>query len=245
MQAVLISIITINFNNCVGLKRTIESVGAMKFSDYEYIVVDGNSSDDSKNLIVNSEIIDKYLIELDSGIYDAMNKGAKLASGKFLYFLNSGDIVISDLFSNLHEVKNIFQYDVIYGSTKSISTDYVDISRKKEVIFYDIPFCHQSVFLNREVFRSFEFNLKYKLAADYELFLKVYLAGYRFYQTSFFFSKIDTNGLSHTKQLSVVLEYIQIIFDVHKFGKSIFFFITFIAKKYKFIMRLLFKNLLK
>jgi glycosyltransferase involved in cell wall biosynthesis len=244
MQPVLISIISINYNNFCGLKMTMESVKSLNFSDYEYIVIDGNSNDDSRDLIANSEIVDKYLIEHDEGIYDAMNKGAKLACGKFLYFLNSGDIVLNDVFSRLQDIKNVFDYDVIYGSTKSISSDKIDLSRKIGVIFYDIPFCHQSVLLNREVFLIYEFNRKYKLAADYELFLKVYLAGYSFYQTNIFFSKIDTTGLSHTKQIDVILEYVYIFYDVHKFNKACLIFFKFLIKKYKFILKLIIKKVL-
>jgi putative colanic acid biosynthesis glycosyltransferase len=245
MQRVLISIITINYNNFHGLKKTMESVKSLNFRDYEYIVIDGNSNDDSKDLITKSEIVDKYLIECDTGIYDAMNKGANLSCGKFLYFLNSGDIVLNDVFSKLQDINNVFDYDVIYGSTKSISSDKIDLSRKIDVIFYDIPFCHQSVLLNREVFLTYEFNKIYKLAADYELFLKVYLAGYSFYQTNIFFSKIDTTGLSHTKQIDVILEYVYIFYDVHKFNKACLIFFKFLIKKYKFILKLIIKKVLK
>jgi putative colanic acid biosynthesis glycosyltransferase len=245
MQAVLISIITINYNNFCGLKNTLESVKSLNFNDFEYIVIDGNSKDGSSDLIANSKIVDKYLIERDAGIYDAMNKGAKLACGKFLYFLNSGDIVLPDVFLKLRGLNNIFDYDVIYGSTKLISSDKIDLSRKIEVIFYDIPFCHQSVLLNKDVFMEYKFSEKYKLAADYHLFLKVYLAGYSFHQTNLFFSKIDITGVSHTKQIDVILEYVYIIYDVHKFVKACFFILVFLIKKHKFIFRLLIKNVLK
>ncbi len=245
MQPILISIITINYNNFCGLKNTMESVKSLKFSDYEYVIIDGNSNDNSRDLIAKSDIVDKYLIEPDAGIYDAMNKGAKLASGKYLFFLNSGDIVLPHVFSKLYGINHIFDYDVIYGSTKSISSDKIDLSRKIDVIFYDIPFCHQSVLLKRDVFMFYEFNKKYKLAADYELFLKIYLAGYSFYQTNIFFSKIDTTGLSHTKQIDVVLEYIHIIFDVHKFKKAVYVFFIFITRTFRFIVKLLLKKFLK
>lgn len=241
----LISIISINFNNFHGLKKTIKSVIELNFNDYEYIVIDGNSTDNSRDLIVNSCAVDKYLIEKDIGIYDAMNKGARLASGRFLYFLNSGDVVCPDIFSKLYEIKDVFNYDVIYGSTKSFSSDVIDLSRKVDVILYDIPFCHQSVLMKREVFMKFKFSYKYKLAADYHLFLQVYLTGYRFYQTDLIFSTIDTTGVSHTRQLEVIREYVNIIFAVHYFAKSCLIFSLFLVKKHRFILRVILKKFIQ
>jgi putative colanic acid biosynthesis glycosyltransferase len=245
MQPVLISIISINYNNFYGLKKTIESIKSLNFTNFEYIVIDGDSIDNSKDLILKSSIIDKFIIEKDSGIYDAMNKGARLASGRFIYFLNSGDIVLPDVFTELCQIKNIFDHDVIYGSTKSFSSESIDFSRDLNVIYYDIPFCHQSVLLNREVFMKFNFSNNYKLAADYHLFLNVFLSGHSFYRTNIIFSKIDITGVSHTRQLSVLSEYVNIFFDVHSFPKSCYVFLLFLVKKYRFILKLLIQNISK
>ena len=87
-----LSIITINFNNHDGLQKTINSVIAQTWKDFEWIIIDGGSTDGSKNLI---EQYDKYITywisESDKGIYNAMNKGIKIARGDYLQFLNSGD----------------------------------------------------------------------------------------------------------------------------------------------------------
>lgn len=87
-----LSIITINYNNKEGLKRTAESVKRQRCKDFEYIVVDGDSSDGSKEVMQEyADTIDIAISEKDTGIYNAMNKGVKVAQGEFLLFLNSGD----------------------------------------------------------------------------------------------------------------------------------------------------------
>ena len=86
----LISVITINFNDRVGLERTFESVFNQTFQDFEYIVIDGGSNDGSKELIEqNTEKISYWISEPDKGIYNAMNKGISAAKGDYLLFLNS------------------------------------------------------------------------------------------------------------------------------------------------------------
>lgn len=90
-QNTKLSIITINLNNKDGLKKTLRSIDNQSNKNFEYLVIDGNSSDGSQDLINNSAFIDIKISEKDSGIYDAMNKGIQLAKGEYLLFLNSGD----------------------------------------------------------------------------------------------------------------------------------------------------------
>ena len=91
-MAPLISIITVNFNDKIGLERTLESVFSQNFRNFEYLVIDGGSNDGSKDLLEkNSEKINYWVSEPDKGIYNAMNKGISFAKGEYLIFLNSGD----------------------------------------------------------------------------------------------------------------------------------------------------------
>ena len=98
-----LTIVTINRNNADGLLQTIQSVINQKFTDYEYIIIDGNSTDDSVDIIKkHSEHIHYWVSESDSGIYNAMNKGIKKATGEYIIFMNSGDCFIcSDTLANV------------------------------------------------------------------------------------------------------------------------------------------------
>ena len=94
----LISIITVNYNDSSGLLKTIKSVIGQKFSDFEYIIIDGGSVDGSKDVILkHQEHFSHWVSEEDRGIYHAMNKGIKAARGEYLLFLNSGDYLHSEV----------------------------------------------------------------------------------------------------------------------------------------------------
>ena len=102
------SIITINYNNAEGLRRTIKSVVSQTFVDYEYVIIDGGSTDGSVDVIKEYENkISYWVSEKDGGIYNAMNKGVKVAHGEYLIFMNSGDIFYSD--SVLSDVRHHIQ----------------------------------------------------------------------------------------------------------------------------------------
>jgi glycosyltransferase involved in cell wall biosynthesis len=87
-----LSVITINYNNCDGLRKTIESVVSQTFTDFEYIIIDGGSTDGSVDVIKEyAGRIDYWVSERDRGCYHAMNKGVKVAQGEYVIFMNSGD----------------------------------------------------------------------------------------------------------------------------------------------------------
>ena len=113
------SVITINFNNGEGLRHTIDSVISQTCHDYEYIIIDGGSTDDSVNVIkLFSDKIDYWVSEKDRGIYHAMNKGVNLAHGQYCIFMNSGDCFYDS--SVLEQFKNIgMEEDIIIGKLLS------------------------------------------------------------------------------------------------------------------------------
>ena len=117
-----ISVITVNFNNKDGLIKTIESVLEQTYKNIEYIIIDGNSTDGSKDVIENiKEHLSYCVSEKDNGIYDAMNKGIKQATGDYCLFLNSGDFfvtknVLSQIFFN-----KTYSNDLLIGRQKFIN----------------------------------------------------------------------------------------------------------------------------
>lgn len=173
-----ISIITINFNNAAGLKKTLESIKNLKCPDgveLESIVVDGASRDSSLEIIKSyTDTITQYVSEPDNGIYDAMNKGIRMASGQWLNFMNSGDVFASvDVIYKLMQ-KNLFldkSISLILGENLKLGVlqPKYDISIVKKGI---IPGCHQSMFF-RNLHRFY--NLSYNIYSDFDYFLSYYL----------------------------------------------------------------------
>ena len=167
------SIITVVFNDADNLEKTIASVSAQSFKDYEYIVIDGGSRDRTIEVIKQHEpIINYWKSEPDKGIYDAMNKGIEAAKGKYLHFLNAGD-----RYCNSEVLNTTFEHsvnalpDIVYGKTlyESASSHLLKGSEVNFFkLYFSIPFCHQSVFFNSRLFEELgQYELEYRYAADY------------------------------------------------------------------------------
>jgi glycosyltransferase involved in cell wall biosynthesis len=173
-----ISIITINFNNKVGLQKTIESVISQKEFLFEYLVIDGGSSDGSVEIIQQyKERITYWVSEKDNGIYDAMNKGIKNANGEYLLFLNSGDFLCH---ANVLEEAVSFGFDkeIIYGDMKidwgnNITNGFMPESINTLHMIKDTLW-HPVAFIDRSLFNKFgDYDLSYSMVADYDFFFKV------------------------------------------------------------------------
>jgi len=172
-----LSIITINLNNAEGLRKTIESVVSQTFTDFEYIVIDGASTDGSVDII--NQFADKityWLSEPDKGIYNAMNKGIIKAKGEYLQFLNSGDWLYSD--STLQDIFCLNKTeDILYGDLYSVSKDgtstFVTYPSKLTLDFflYD-NICHQAAFIKKNLLVMNPYNEEFKIASDWDFFLK-------------------------------------------------------------------------
>ena len=173
----LFSIITINYNNCEGLRQTIGSVVCQIFHNYEYIIIDGGSTDESVNIIKSfSHKIDYWVSEKDRGIYHAMNKGVAQAHGDYCIFMNSGDSFFDD-----KVLKRIADYkiyeDIVVGKLVS--------SEKGRVLFappqyqlslyylYSGTIPHQGSFIKRELLRQFPYDEKLKIVSDWKFFVQV------------------------------------------------------------------------
>lgn len=174
-----LSIITINLNNSSGLRKTIESVVSQNFNDFEYIIIDGGSSDGSVDLI--NEFADKitfWVSESDKGIYDAMNKGIKVACGDYLIFLNSGDILSGDTI--LNTVSELLgESDIVTGRLLMKYLTYDEIIYPHKTIDYNVFLnsfiAHTSTFFHKSVFAQYGiYDTQYKIAADHALFYHIF-----------------------------------------------------------------------
>lgn len=166
-----LSIITVNFNNINGLRRTIESVKQQSFRDFEWIVIDGGSTDGSKELIEENENLFSYWQSCpDNGVFPAMNIGVTKASGEWLQFLNSGDSLytpttLAKVFSKDHSS------DVLYGDaqhfdhTGSWTRSFPD--KLGLAFFWNNTLNHQSTFFRRDLFLERPYDESYTTISDY------------------------------------------------------------------------------
>ncbi|RDI58343.1 glycosyltransferase family 2 protein [Flavobacterium glaciei] len=175
-----LSIITINYNNFLGLQKTVESVLNQTWQEFEFIVIDGGSTDESAAYLESlSDKITYWVSEPDKGIYNAMNKGIAKATGEYLLFLNSGDHFMNTL--SLQEVqKHLFKEDVIYFNINVIDKERSYILENPAVFSFlylhnNLP-CHQCTFIHQSVFeRVGYYDESLKIVADWKLLLQAIL----------------------------------------------------------------------
>lgn len=209
------SIITVNLNNKDGLRKTIESVINQNFNDFEYIIIDGGSTDGSVDVIKEyEEKITHWVSEQDKGIYNAMNKGICKAQGDFLNFMNSGDYFVNNNILTLIDSYSISEHiAIIYGDAIH------SCLRDGEVHIKPTPFfefklalpakgiCHQSSFVKRTWAIKYKFNETFKISADFKMFLDIYNAGGEFFYIPSIISVFDAEfGLSTKKRKLVFKE---------------------------------------
>ena len=170
-----LSIITINRNHRQGLKRTIESVLMQTCKEYEYIVIDGASTDGSAELKNQYPQIDHFLSEPDSGIYNAMNKGIALATGKYCIFMNSGDTFIDDKVLSDMLPKLDGSYPMVFGvSVNPEGKEHGALPNVRLRNFWGISFPHQAAFIDRELFEKFgKYREDYRCASDIFFFYEM------------------------------------------------------------------------
>ena len=206
-----LSIITINRNNAEGLRKTIESVVSQTYTDFEYIIIDGASTDESVEVIKEyADKIDYWVSEPDTGIYNAMNKGILKANGEYLLFLNSGDWLVDE--DVIERVINIpCDDDILIGNVYLIydnkkepreigihSTNVNDHKiRSIDLVFGSFP--HQATLIKRKLFFQFGFyDETLKIVSDWKfmlytiVFKNVSVSCYR----DIFISNFDMSGIS-------------------------------------------------
>ncbi|MFA5804209.1 MAG: glycosyltransferase [Melioribacteraceae bacterium] len=215
----LFSIVTINYNNINGFIRTKTCLEVQICQNFEWIIVDGGSSDGFLELNLSSTTMNHILIsQKDNGIYDAMNKGIKLASGEFVLFLNSGDLLY-----DCYTLKKIEDYlnksikspDIIFGSSLYKLKNGYSLIRKtyllEEYLWHGLPANQQSTYYHKRLFTNQNYDLKYEICGDYfilsSLHSKSYLDCIYFSQS---LSIFEANGKSFGFKKKLFLEPYQI-----------------------------------
>jgi len=178
----LISIVTVVRNAEATIARTLRSVAAVKTPDIEYIIIDGRSTDGTLDIVGKFGVVDRLISERDSGIYNAMNKGAAAASGRFILFINGDDEVVPAGFCQMRRALATAADDVLSGISQ-VAVDgqfagYLRPHPARLLFFNSMP--HPSTFVRARVMKEFPFREDLRIASDYDLFLRLLMAGKRF-----------------------------------------------------------------
>lgn len=172
------SIITVNYNNKEGLRRTIESVIHQTFRDFEFIVIDGGSTDGSANVLKEYDtMIDYWVSEPDGGIYQGMNKGIKKAAGEYLNFMNSGDRfynedVLQHVYDKQLTCDIIVGKDYHFNSQTQQGFSTILPPRISMLTFFIQTLPHQSSFFKRELFSKMLYDESLRIVADIKFYIQ-------------------------------------------------------------------------
>ena len=209
-----ITVITVCYNSVKTIEKTIQSVLSQRYHHLEYIIIDGGSTDGTQNIIDKyRKDIAVYIIEPDKGIYDAMNKGIKNASGDIVAFLNSDDWYMeeADVFNSVEKYFCHNKVDIVSGGIcvcrDEASSRVPRIKLTKENIFVDIVCPHPAMFVKRGVYeRLGAFDISYKIAADTKWIINAYMNGIDILCVVDYFTYFSEGGISTTKRYAALEE---------------------------------------
>jgi glycosyltransferase involved in cell wall biosynthesis len=225
----LLSVITVVFNNVKHVQRTINSVTTQSYSDIEYIVIDGVSTDGTLEIINRFKTeIDVLISEPDNGIYDAMNKGLKLAKGDYVVFMNSGDEFYEET-----TVEQVFKTsafaDIYYGETEMLDENLVNQGLRRHRIpdqlniksfRYGMSVSHQAIFIKKSITKNY--NPKYLLSADIDWILDAIVKAEKIVNTQIIVAKYLIGGMSKKRHLKSLKERYQIFKSYYGFLPNFF-----------------------
>ena len=217
-----VSIVVVSFDSKKELIKTLKSVNSQTYKNFQIIIVDNLSTDGSKEFLnKNKNLYHKLSRKRDKGIYDGMNKGINLCDGEWILFLNSGDIFFSKNVLKKISKYLISQNHIIYGDTlvNNKKTKYIWRGSAFKNLLFKMPFCHQSVFVQKNILKKYKFDLKYKISSDFDLFYKIFKKRYNFFYSKIIISEVVSGGLSDTKRNEVFKEYKKIN---QKYSNNIF-----------------------
>lgn len=252
----ILSIITVCYNSVDVIEKTIISVINQEYADYEYIVVDGSSSDGTICIINKySKQINKIISEKDSGIYDAMNKGIKMASGKYLLFLNADDVLYSN--TTLNKVCQFMDddkyfSDIYYGDIELENEYgiYHQSPRELKLFPYKMVVSHQAVFVKKELLVDNLFDLNYRYCADYKQLSSLYMNGAKFKYMNLIITHTPLNsGATYDNYTKSIKEHFSILkergYSVFWEEKRVLFLRMMIRALKKYIPRFILRPMLR
>lgn len=239
-----VSIITVVYNNKINFIKTLNSVKRQDYSNIEYIVIDGGSTDGTLDVIKQNEsVISKWISETDKGIYDAMNKGINLATGDYIWFLNGGDMIHSD--NTLNEIFSTGENaDVYYGDTELVDDEGKSYGKRKlktppenlswRSMIDGMVVTHQSLIIKKEIIP--QYNLKFKHCADIDWTIKILKSSKVIINTHKIISRFLLGGYSRKNTISSLFERIKIL---SKHFNIFYVLLNHIKLAFKFIIHII------
>ena len=213
-----LSVITIVYNNAIAIERTMLSVLNQTYSNIEYIIIDGASTDGTKEIVKKyAERIAQFISEPDKGLYDAMNKGLVLATGDYVLFMNSGDEIYA-----AETVAEVFAAapsgDIYYGETEMFDENWKSLGQRRHrapehfdwhSFKFGMNVSHQAIYIKRSLTQPY--NLTYKYSSDIDWILKAAKKSSNIVNTHLYVAKYMEGGISKKKHLASLKERFKIL----------------------------------
>jgi len=224
-----LSIITIVYNNVQDIERTLKSIIGQTYPNIEYIVIDGASNDGTLEILnSNRQHIAKLISEPDKGIYDAMNKGLRIATGEYVLFMNSGDEIYSP-----ETVSNIFasapDADIYYGETEMINDAGESLGQRRHKapeqftwkdFKYGMSISHQAIYIKRSLTEPYD--SRYALSADIDWILKAARKAKLIVNVHQYVAKYLVGGMSKKKHQQSLVERFNIMKEYYGLIPTLF-----------------------
>lgn len=237
-----ISIVTVTFNCCSSISTTIKSIIEQKYDNKEIIVIDGGSTDGTISILQKyKHQLDVFISEQDKGIFDAMNKAIKKASGDWIIFINSGDyfidsMVLSDFFSHSNYAENVGVVfgDIVTSNGRMNMTPFFEVNSR----YKGMGISHQAIFTRVHLAKRYMFSLDFKVAADYNMMHSIYSAGFKFVHKSRIVAFYAEGGFSAVNLLERYNEIAIICNAQYSFKYLVLKYRILIIKKIKKFLKL-------
>ncbi len=213
-----VSVVTVTYNAGESLEKTIQSVLSQSYADVEYLIIDGNSTDETIDVIKKYEAELAYWVsEPDDGIYDAMNKAIDQASGRWINFMNAGDTfahkeTIAEMLKDLEEDTDLYCGGIDFVDP-STSTSRYRAAHGLQNIWKTIPCWHQATFIKTALMKEYRYATEYKIAADHEFFIRCHVNKKRFQFIDKVVATMMGGGLHQQERTRAHVESMKVLAD--------------------------------
>lgn len=207
----LLSVITVAFRNYEGVMKTWQSLAHLAKAqniEFEWIVVDGGSQDGTAEFLknLNGQYNLRFISERDKGIYDAMNKGIDMATGRYALFLNSGDIFHEEIVDVVRQLDEESENAMYIGDALLDFGDGNKLRRSAKhgwYIYHSLPASHQAIFFPVNGLKTYPYDLQFKVSSDYALAARMFKAGFPFKRLKGLVSEFSMGGVSTSNNVEL------------------------------------------